>query len=583
MKKFLVKQTIIAVIIAIMVLSLAVCSAGNEPPPTPGKKAEAPFIKVQPGDYQPSLNEPVELVVSAEITDGGALSWQWYKATSAGATGTKIEDATTDKYSPPTNVAGTTYYYVEISNSNTETKTTTKSRYATVFVIDPASLETPVRNRFYVVLDTSESAKHQFVRGFGGMINAWGAPCPDVTTQDADMLFNPDKLGLNILRMIIYPEPLEDIMNGLVYTSVDNSDLFDIGKVVNKYGGIIIGCPWTPPDGYKLDNGHLNPEHYMDMGRHLVTWVQKMEAGMGGNNKIFAISSQNEPDNNSTWCIYTKEENRDFVKQVFPWVKQQIPHVMLFPGEWTDFNEENYMPIVNDPAALAAVDGFAGHFYGGSVAQRKSQLIATGKEIWMTEHLRNTNSNKVYDPTWAAVWNFADDFHNCMINDYNAYVYWYAKRFYGLIGDSEAGVTNQRDGQPQLRGLLMSHYSKYAAGKYRYNANWVKNDWTTPESEPDNVRATVYMDEETITMVLTNKSTTSGQNGNMWVHARLPVAVKSGFAIVTYNSTGPDQTLSATAPNMVKQQPIILQFSDDKKTASVKMPASSFVSIRFYK
>ena len=324
------------------------------------------------------------------------------------------------------------------------------------------------------------------------------------------------------------------------------------------------------------------------MGQHLVTWINKMEKGMGGNNKIFAVSSQNEPDGSAQWCIYTPEENRDFVKQVFPWIKEQVPHVMLLPGEWYDFKEELYKPIIDDPDALAAVDGFAGHFYGGAVGQRKDLLIATGKEVWMTEHLRNTNNNKIVDSTWDKVWDFADDFHNCMINDYNAYVYWYAKRWYGLIGDSETGVTNQRDGQPQLRGLLMSHYAKYAAGKYRYNANWVSNDYSTAASQPPFLRSTVYMDEETITMVLTNKGTT--EYTSYWVNIRLPEAVKSGFAIATYDGTTnaagritPRPNGVAIDPSMVKQQPTRVVFSNDKRTASVYMPASSFVSIRFYK
>jgi glucuronoarabinoxylan endo-1,4-beta-xylanase len=557
------------------------CPSGEEPSGGPSVKAEAPSITVQPGDYQSLLDESVSLAVTATVTDGGTLSYQWYSASAVGVTGAKIEEATDRTYSPPTDTAGTVYYYVEVSNANIDTRTSTKSRYATIFVVDPDELETPRLAQYYIVIDAEESGKRQFVRGFGGMINAWGAPCPDVTLSDADTLFNPDKLGLNILRMIIYPEPLEDIMGGLVYTSVDNSDLFDIGKLVNRYGGIIVGCPWTPPDGLKLANGHLDPAKYREMGQHLVTWVQKMEAGMGGNNTIFAISSQNEPDSNATWCIYTPEENRDFVKQVFPWIKEQLPHVMLFPGEYTDFNEDLYMPIVEDPAALAAVDGFAGHFYGGAVGARKGKLIETGKEIWMTEHLRNTNNNRSYDPTWAAVWDFANDFHNCMINDYNAYIYWYAKRFYGLIGDSEPGVTNQRDGAPQLRGLLMSHYSKYAAGKHRYATEWVASDWTASASAPANVLATAYMDDETVTMVMVNKSTVS--SGNAWVHVRLPEPVQAGFAVVTYNSTGPDPTLSAIAPTTVQQQPIPVQFSEDKLTASVKMPPSSFLSIRFYK
>jgi glucuronoarabinoxylan endo-1,4-beta-xylanase len=370
-------------------------------------------------------------------------------------------------------------------------------------------------------------------------------------------------------------------MSNVVYTAIDNSDLFDIGRLVNRYGGKIMGCPWTPPDGLKLANGHLDPSKYRDMARHLVTWVKKMEAGMGGNNKIFALSSQNEPDNNSTWCIYTKEENRDFVKSEFPWIKQQIPHVMLFPGEWTDFNEDLYMPIVEDPAALAAVDGFAGHFYGGATAQKKERLIATGKEVWMTEHLRNNNNNKIIDPTWDQVWSFADDFHNSMVNGYNAYIYWYAKRFYGLIGDSEPGVTNQRDGQPQLRGWLMSHYAKYAAGKHRYDANWTGSNFVTPANQPTNARVTAYMDDKTVTMVMLNRATTN--SGGFWINVMLPQTVKSGFAIITYNDGGPDSTKSAVDSSTRAQVPTQVVFDEDKLVASVYLNPSSFLSVRFYK
>jgi O-glycosyl hydrolase len=543
-------------------------------------KAAAPFITVQPGDYQPAENEQIFLTVEATVSDGGVLSYRWYKANAVGLTGSEIPEATNPWYEPPTSASGTSYYYAEVSNFNNETRTSTRSRYATVFVFNPAAAGVP-SGGFNISVDTSESAKHQFVRGFGGMINAWGAPCPDFTVTDADTLFNPDKLGLNILRMIIYPEPLEDIMGGLVYTSVDNSDLFDIGKVVNKYGGMIIGCPWTPPDGYKLGNGHLDPTRYMDMGNHLVTWVKKMEAGMGGDNKIFAVSSQNEPDSNTGWCVYTPEENRDFVKQVFPEIHRQIPHVKLFPGEYTSFSESLYRPVLDDPAALAQVDGFAGHIYGAATVGGKDWATNSGKELWMTEHLRNTANNYSYDPTWAAVWDFATDFHNCMMNGYNAYVYWYAKRFYGLIGDSEPGVTNQRSGAPQLRGLLMSHYAKYAAGKYRYDANWVAADWTSGASQPANIRATAYADDDTITMVMFNNSTAA--SADTWINIRLPEPVDTAFAIATYNDGGPDPALSAIASSTVAQEPTPVVLSADKRTASVKLLPYSFLSIRFYR
>jgi O-glycosyl hydrolase len=565
---------------AIIVMALAACPQTASDSEEPGAKAAAPFITVQPGDYQPAVDEEIYLAVEATVSDGGALSYQWYKAAGIGSAGSLVAGAVSAWYAPPTAATGTAYYYVDVSNSSNDTKTTTKSRYSTVYVLDPATAGTP-SGGFNIVVDTSAAAKHQFVRGFGGMINAWDSS-PDMTLADADMLFNPDKLGLNILRMIIYPDPLENIMNGMVYTSKDNSDFFDIGKLVNKYGGMIIGCPWNPPEEWKTTNGHLQTDHYRDMAQHLVTWVQKMEAGMGGDNKIFAISSQNEPDNNATWCIYTKEENLAFVKQEFPWIKQQIPHVKLFPGEYTSFDSALYQPIVDDSAALAAVDGFAGHFYGGQIGERKDWAINANKEVWMTEHLRNTNSNKNYDSTWAAVWDFAGDFHTVMMNDYNAYVMWYAKRWYGLIGDNEPGVTNQQSGQPQLRGYFMSHYAKYAAGKYRYNANWVASNWTTAATEPANIRASAYSDDETITMVMFNNSTATVAT-DTWVNIRLPVAVKTSFAVATYNKEGPAPTNSVMSGDTAKMEPTPVVMSADMKTASVKLNPSTILSVKFYK
>ena len=560
-------------------LVLAGCPTGAESPET-ATKAEAPFITVQPSDYQPAIDDLVTLRVEASVSDGGSLSYQWYKAASVGGAGSAVENATDASFAPLTDTAnaGKSYYYAEVSNAKDGTRTSVKSRYATVYVLDAASIGQPAGG-YNIALDTSASAKHQFVRGFGGMINAWDSS-PDMTVTDADTLFNPDKLGLNILRMIIYPEPLEDIMGGLVYTSIDNSDYFDIGKVVNKYGGMIIGCPWTPPDGYKTSSGHLDTNHYTDMADHLIGWVKKMEAGMGGNNKIFAISSQNEPDSNASWCIYTPEENRDFVKTAFPYIRQQIPHVKLFPGEYTSFTQNLYAPILEDQAALAQVDGFAGHIYGAAEIGNKEWAANSGKELWMTEHLRNTAGNYAYDPTWAAVWDFANDFHNCMLSGYNAYVYWYAKRFYGLIGDSEPSVPNQRNGAPQLRGLLMSHYAKYAAGKHRYDANWVGADFSTNASAPANIRVSAYMDDATITMVLTNQNN-SGEDS--WINIRLPQAIASAFAIETYDSGGPSPTNSAVSATTVAQQPTPVVLSADKKTASVKLRPYSFLSIRFYK
>jgi glucuronoarabinoxylan endo-1,4-beta-xylanase len=169
-----------------------------------------------------------------------------------------------------------------------------------------------------------------------------------------------------------------------------------------------------------------------------------------------------------------------------------------------------------------------------------------------------------------------------MINDYNAYVMWYAKRFYGLIGDSEPGVTNQSNGAPQLRGYFMSHYAKYAAGKDRYDANWVGADWTSSASQPATIRATAYADDETITMVMFNSSTATAGT-DTWVNIRLPQAVASSFAVATYNKGGPAPTNSALADTTARMEPTPVVMSADMKTASVKLNPSTILSVKFYK
>jgi hypothetical protein len=51
------------------------------------------------------------------VGDGGVLSYQWYSnAVDSNAGGTAVQGATGDSYTPPTDVAGTVYYYVVVTN-----------------------------------------------------------------------------------------------------------------------------------------------------------------------------------------------------------------------------------------------------------------------------------------------------------------------------------------------------------------------------------------------------------------------------------------------------------------------------------
>jgi uncharacterized repeat protein (TIGR02543 family) len=62
---------------------------------------------------------PAPLTVTAEVADGGALSYQWFENVSnSSAGGTPIEGETADTYTPSADNRGIFYYYVVVANTN---------------------------------------------------------------------------------------------------------------------------------------------------------------------------------------------------------------------------------------------------------------------------------------------------------------------------------------------------------------------------------------------------------------------------------------------------------------------------------
>ena len=73
------------------------------------------------------------LTVEATVTDGGTVAYQWYSSADD-LTYAPIDGAQTDTYTPPTETAGTTYYYTEATNTLGESTATTTSSTAVVTV-----------------------------------------------------------------------------------------------------------------------------------------------------------------------------------------------------------------------------------------------------------------------------------------------------------------------------------------------------------------------------------------------------------------------------------------------------------------
>ena len=113
--------------------------------------AETPSITGHPVSANYNVGESADaLDVTASVTDGGTLSYQWYSNTTNSATGGRSVGSNLNSYLPPTSTAGTTYYYVVVTNTITDnndggakTASITSSAEAVTVSAAPLSFGTP--------------------------------------------------------------------------------------------------------------------------------------------------------------------------------------------------------------------------------------------------------------------------------------------------------------------------------------------------------------------------------------------------------------------------------------------------------
>jgi len=129
MKKNLISLSMTALTLATIAATvITACTNPANPflqkPAKPEKKntekvnAAIPLVTAHPQDAVYAYGDTVEaLTVSVSVSDGGTLSYQWYRnEINSNEEGTEIDNATGASYMPPGN-ASTVYYYVVITNT----------------------------------------------------------------------------------------------------------------------------------------------------------------------------------------------------------------------------------------------------------------------------------------------------------------------------------------------------------------------------------------------------------------------------------------------------------------------------------
>lgn len=284
------------------------------------------------------------------------------------------------------------------------------------------------------------SQTRQTVRGFGGA-SVWLGQLSDA---HMNTLFGtgPGTIGLSILRVRIAPD------------NNWNDELQNAKKAIAR-GGIVMATPWTPPAAMKTNNnvvgGKLKTTEYANYASYLQGFANYMSTNGAG---LYALSVQNEPDIQVTYesCDWTATDLLNFARNNASAITTRV-----IMAESFNFNKTKTDPILNDAQARANVDIVGGHIYGSGLSDYPLARN-NGKEVWMTEHL-NT------DTSLGGVIQTAKEMVDSMaIGNYNAYVWWYLKRFYGPIDDN--GVRTKR-------GCVMAQFARWVRPGYvRVNATY---------------------------------------------------------------------------------------------------------------
>jgi glucuronoarabinoxylan endo-1,4-beta-xylanase len=269
----------------------------------------------------------------------------------------------------------------------------------------------------------------QNIRGFGGAnIRGWIA---DLTADQRTTAFSTTSgIGLSVLRVRVSP----------------NSSDFAAEKptidAAKSFGAAVIASAWTAPASMKTNNnlvgGKLKTDSYAGYSAHLRNFCSTV----GG---VTAISPTNEPNISVTY------ESMDLTApEVAAFVAAEGSNCGAPVMAPETFNmDKTYMDTyLSNATANSKTSYVCGHIYG-----KTPYTYSAGKEVWMTEHIYNTNDAN----GWADAMGIAKEIHDCMNAGYNMYVWWYIRRSYGPMDES---------GNITKRGYVMAQWARYVRPGY---------------------------------------------------------------------------------------------------------------------
>jgi glucosylceramidase len=209
--------------------------------------------------------------------------------------------------------------------------------------------------------------------------------------------------------------------------------------------------PWSPPAWMKDNNdmlhgGKLKPEHYAGWANYFAKFIKAYE-----NEKVpvWGLTIQNEPMAKQIWesCIYTAEEERDFLKNnLGPTLeKEGLKDKKIIVWDHNrDMIYQRATTYFSDPGASKYIWGIGFHWYedwsGGTPMYdnlRRVYEAFPDKHIFFTEGCAESFNAARYN-----AWVLGEEYGRSMINDFNN----------GMVGFTDWNILLDETGGPNHVG-----------------------------------------------------------------------------------------------------------------------------------
>ncbi len=186
--------------------------------------------------------------------------------------------------------------------------------------------------------------------------------------------------------------------------------------------------PWSPPAFMKSNNnmlkgGKLLPEYYQSWANYYVKYINALQKeGI----PVWGLTIQNEPMATQTWesCIYTAEEERDFLKNYLgPTIKNnglESKKIIIWDHN-RDLISQRVNTILDDPKANKYVWGIGFHWYENwSGGKPMYENIGKVHEMFPDKNLMFTEGcSESFNESRYQVWANGQKYGRSMINDFN--------------------------------------------------------------------------------------------------------------------------------------------------------------------